>query len=118
MESKYGKITQSQFDEKTKRFKSRGKLYYFILNVLKLISYQGWYYCFCDKFNIEKKSNENNCPLCQIPLIFFDFRKDLCNNMLEEKFLWDYHSRLDLLERNIRNGQKRFRLHFRFGVPI
>ena len=39
MESKYGKITESQFDEKTKRFKSREELYYFILNVLNLISH-------------------------------------------------------------------------------
>ena len=44
--------------------------------------------------NITKKkqrTNQKNCPICQIPIIFCDFEKDLPNNMFNEKFLWEYH---------------------------
>ena len=48
--------------------------------------------------NITKKkqrTNQKNCPICQIPIIFCDFEKDLPNNMFNEKFLWEYHNKLN-----------------------
>ena len=42
----------------------------------------------------KKTSNEKDCQLCQILLIFCDFEKDLKNNMFNKNFLWEYHSKL------------------------
>ena len=86
MKREHKNLMQSQFDKK------KGTLF-FLMNVLNLTTYNGHYYCFSDE---EKKrtSNEKDCPLCQIPLIFCDFEKDLRSNMFNEKFLWEYHNKL------------------------
>ena len=45
--------------------------------------------------NMEKKSLEEiNCELCRIPIIFADFEKDIYENMFNDVFLWNYHSKL------------------------
>ena len=41
-----------------------------------------------------KTSNEKDCQLCQILLIFCDFEKGLKNNMFNKNFLWEYHNKL------------------------
>ena len=74
------KFNAKSFDKKTKIFNTRKELYFFLMNVLNLITYNGHYYCFCDEEK-KKTSNERDCPLCQIPFIFCDFEKDLGNNM-------------------------------------
>ena len=85
MECEHKNLSQQQFDEKTKRFKNRKELYFFILNTLSLIIYNGHYYCFCEKF-MKKRLNEKNCAICQIPLTFCNFEKDLNKNMFNEVF--------------------------------
>ena len=72
-ERKHKNFSQQQFGEKTKRFKNRKELYFFILNTLSLIIYTGDYYCFCEKFMKKKRLSEKNCAICQIPLIFCNF---------------------------------------------
>ena len=49
--------------------------------------------CFCNKYYKKKPLNEKNCPICQIPLIFWDFEKDLQNYIFNEKLLWEYHQK-------------------------
>ena len=47
MDCKHEPMTNEEFDKETSRFKGRFDLYYFILNALSLITYDGYYYCFC-----------------------------------------------------------------------
>ena len=45
--------------------------------------------------NMEKKRLEEiNCELCRITIIFADFEKDIYENMFNDVFLWNYHSKL------------------------
>ena len=54
MECEHKNLSQQQVDEKTKRFKNRKEHYFFILNTLSLIIYNGDYYCFCEKLMKKK----------------------------------------------------------------
>ena len=76
---------------KKQKYLKKEKNSIFLMNVLSLITYNGHYYCFCNKCYKKKCVNEKSCPICQIPIIFCDFEKDLPNNMFNEKFLWEYH---------------------------
>ena len=49
MECEHQKMSQKGFDELTRNFKDRKGLYFFLLNTLRLITYNGFYYCFCDQ---------------------------------------------------------------------
>ena len=45
--------------------------------------------------NMEKKRlEETNCELCRIPIIFADFEEDIYENIFNDVFLWNYHSKL------------------------
>ena len=45
-------MTEEQFDNETCKFKNRFDLYYFLLNTLSFITYNGYYYCFCGEKKI------------------------------------------------------------------
>ena len=81
--------------KKQKYLKQEKGIVFFLMNVLSLGMYNGHYYWFCDKYYKKKCANEKNCPICQIPIIFCDFEKDLPNNIFNEKFLWEYHNKLN-----------------------
>ena len=45
--------------------------------------------------NMEKKRlEETNCELCRIPIIFADFEENIYENIFNDVFLWNYHSKL------------------------
>ena len=63
MECKHHRnMTEEQFDNETCKFKNRFDLYYFLLNTLSFITYNGYYYCFCGekKFKKKKKKIKND----------------------------------------------------------
>ena len=64
----------------------------FLMNVLNLILFKGYYYCFCENF--EKKNNKEKRSLCRIPTIFENFEKKLDYNMENPVFLKAYHAKL------------------------
>ena len=93
MECKHHRnMTEEQFDNETCKFKNRFDLYYFLLNTLSFITYNGYYYCFVEKKNSKrkKKKNQERCSICQIPIIFSNFEADLSNNMFNKNFLKEY----------------------------
>ena len=99
MECKHKYLTKEQFDKETCQFKNRFDLYYFLLNTLSLITYNGYYYCFCGEEKFFKKKQER-CFICQITIIFSDFESDLSKNMFNENFLKDYQSKLYITFKN------------------
>ena len=80
-------MTKEEFDRETCQFKNRIDLYYFLLNTLSLIKYNGYYYCFCNEKKTGKNKKQERCLIYQILIIFSDFESDLSNNMFNEKFL-------------------------------
>ena len=61
MECEHQKMSQKKFDELTRNFKDRKGLYFFLLNTLSLITYNGFCHCFCDqeqkrKLEMKKKN--------------------------------------------------------------
>ena len=59
MECEHKHMTKEEFDKETCQFKNRFDLYYFLLNTLLLIMYNGYYYCFCNEEKLENKSKKD-----------------------------------------------------------
>lgn len=93
MESEYKNWTQNQFDDKTKNFKSSKELYFFLLNVLNLITHQGWYYCFCNKYYKKKVKWKKLLAISNTHDIF-RFRKRLIKQQVWRRISWQYHEKL------------------------
>ena len=53
-------MTKEEFDRETCQFKNRIDLYYFLLNTLSLIKYNGYYYCFCNEKKLEKTKSKKD----------------------------------------------------------
>ena len=66
-------MSKEKFMKEITEFKGVEDLHYFSMNVLNLISFKGYYYCFCEKFE--------KCTFCRIPKIFENFEKKLDYNM-------------------------------------
>ena len=92
MECEHKNLTQSQFDKKTKAFSTRKKLYFFLMNVLNLITYNGHYYCFCDKER-KKHPTKRTAHFVKFLWSFVTSKRTWEKNMFNEKFLWDYHNK-------------------------
>ena len=58
-----------------------------MLNILHHIQSSGGYYCYCKKIKYK-------CRMCAIPMIFWDFEKDIDKNMFDLSFLDSYYSKL------------------------
>ena len=67
------KMSKEKFMKEITEFKGVEDLHYLLMNVLNLISFKGYYYCFCEKFE--------KCTFCRIPKIFENFEKKLDYNM-------------------------------------
>lgn len=82
-------ISKREFNKEICHFKSRHDLYFFLMNTLLQIKYDGWRYCFCNM--LEKKEK---CQLCVISTVFCDFESNLRDNMLNVLYLKNYQSKL------------------------
>ena len=67
--------------------KSRYGLVFLMLNILHHIQSSGGYYCYCEKIKYK-------CQMCVIPMIFWDFEKDIDQNIIDLSFLDSYYSKL------------------------
>ena len=89
------KMIQQNFEKKISGFKCAADLQYFLMNLLSLINYNGYYCCECEKF--EGPSTEwdglEKCTFWRIPYDFNDFEKLLDINQLNS-FLNSYYQRL------------------------
>ena len=70
-------------EKKTSNFGSKFKLACFLLDILFHISYNSWYYCYC---NFSDK-----CLMCRIPNIFDEIEKNIYDDVLGYNFLEKYH---------------------------
>ena len=84
------KMSKEKCMKEITQFKGVKDLHYFLMNVLNLILFKGYYYCFCEKF----EKNKEKCTLYWIPIIFENFRKKLDYNMENPIFLKAYHAKL------------------------
>ena len=66
-----GNLRRDGFDKKICQFKNRFGLLYFLMNTLLHITYNGWYYCYCQE--------TDKCLMWQIPQIFDWFEKNAEN---------------------------------------
>ena len=73
-------------EKKTSNFGSKFKLACFLLDILSHISYNSWYYCYC---NFSDK-----CLMCRIPNIFDEIEKNIYDDVLGYNFLEKYHQQL------------------------
>ena len=90
------KMTQQEYQKTISNFQDTVDLHYFLMNVLSLITYNGYFYCQCDKY--EGPSTEwgghNKCIFCRIPYDFKDFKKSLDLNQWNIDFLKSCHKEL------------------------
>ena len=49
-------ISKREFNKEICHFKSRHDLYFFLMNTLLQIKYDGWQYCSCDMLEKKKKN--------------------------------------------------------------
>lgn len=71
---------------KTKNFKSRKELYFFLLNVLNLITHQGWYYCFSNKYYKKKGQMKKIARYVKYPRYFSISKKTYQTTCLKKNF--------------------------------
>ena len=58
-------------------FASIDGFYYRLLTILSLICRDGKGSCFCKKYEEFERGSNFICPLCYIPMFFYNFRQDL-----------------------------------------
>ena len=90
------KTIRQEYEKKPSNFEGVVDLHYFLMNVLSLITYNGYFYCQCDKY--ESPSPEwdrhDKCTFCRIPYDFKNFEKLLDVNQWNIDFLKSYHKEL------------------------
>lgn len=88
-------MTREEFKKEIGNFKEIKNLHYCLLNVLNLIWYNGYYYCFCEKFEgSDLEFSKRKFTLCRMLLIFCDFEKKLDINSKGYLLLRSYHQKL------------------------
>ena len=92
MESK--KKSKEEFRKETSSLRKLD-MQYFLSNVLNLIWYDGYYYCFYKKFEgLDLEFSKGRCTLCRFPFIFYHFEKKLDVNSENYLYLRAYHQKL------------------------
>ena len=82
--------------KKVSSFNGADDLHYFLMNVLRLITYNGYFYCHYDKYEgaSPECGGHDKCTFCIIPYDFKDFEKLLDVNQWNSDFLKSYHREL------------------------
>ena len=86
MDCGHEQMTIQDFNKKINGFKSTYSIAYFLINRLSLIKYKSWSYCFC--------VGGNKCELSIINDDFNNFENVMGENILDQNFLLEYHSKL------------------------
>lgn len=89
LKAKYSNLRD--FKEDLYRFDSFDQFYVKLITILSLICRDEKKYCFCNKYN---KNPLMMCPLCYIPIYFWNFKDDLKKNRIDAIFLARYRDRL------------------------
>ena len=85
------------FENDMYQFDSFDSFYIKLLTILSLTCINGKKYCFCYKYN---QNLQMVCPMCYIPMFFWNFRDDSKKNRLDPIYMGQYKERLfaDLIE--------------------
>lgn len=73
-------------------FYSFNSFYLKIVTILSLIFRDGKNYCFCEKYHA--RINYMVCPMCEIPMYFWNCKNDLKKNRMDPIFMDRYRDKL------------------------
>ena len=72
--------------KKISGFDSRSDLFFFLMDTLSHVMYNGYYYCFC------REGLQIICSICKVSENFVDFEDEIKKNYFE--YLKKYHGKL------------------------
>lgn len=78
MEATYPNL--QTFEKKLYHYENMEELHYILLNIMLLIIHNGWFYCFCNKYQgceLNYNCGQRLCPFCRIPDYLTNFEEEL-----------------------------------------
>ena len=102
MEASYADL--ATFEKKLFHDENVQELHYKFLNVMLLITHNGFFYCFCDKFHgceLNYNQEQRHCPLCWIPTYLTNFEEEINRSQFEVHLLKIFGLKLTPLWRSV-----------------